>query len=235
MRLAKRLAAVARHVPPGAAVADIGTDHAYLPLYLVRKGIACRVIAGEVNPGPYEAARSAVRAGRVANRIDLRMGDGLQVVAPGEVDVVVVAGMGGRTITDILSAGRLVLARVRRLILQPMGDLAEVRRWLVDNGWRLADEEMVCEQGRYYVIIVAEPGREKVEDEFLLEVGPRLLEKRDATLQSYLRRRLNHINAVLAQMERARRPGWQEKRAGFALEAARIREVLENWQCRQRI
>lgn len=228
--LSKRLAAVAGHVPPGAVVADIGTDHAYLAIYLIETGSAEWVVAGDVNRGPYEAALANIRSRGLQHSIDLRIGEGLRVLRPGEVDVVVLAGLGGRTICNILGEGRPVLERLKRLVLQPMRDLAMVRGWLLENGWRLVDEEMVREDGHYYVIMVAEPGTEIIKDDFLLEVGPRLLEKRDPVLREFLTQRLTTINTVLQEIKNAMDDGVRYKAGRLCREAEKIREVLEQWR-----
>jgi tRNA (adenine22-N1)-methyltransferase len=228
--LSKRLAAVAGHVPQGAVVADIGTDHAYLAIHLIGEGRASRVVAGDVNRGPYEAAQANVRSRGLEQSIDLRIGDGLKVLKPGEVDVVVLAGLGGCTICNILDDGRPVLERLKRLVIQPMRDIALVRRWLLENGWRIADEEMVCEDGHYYVVIVAEPGAEIIKDDFLLEVGPRLLEKRDPVLHDFLVQRLSEIRAVLEEITKARGDGVGCKAGRLRQKAEKIKEVLEQWK-----
>lgn len=232
VKLSARLHAVARRVPTGAVVADIGTDHAYLPVFLVRTGLATRVIAGEAGRGPFKSARETVRSYGLDGQIEVRLGDGLQVLRPGEADTVVLAGMGGRTICAILSAGHAVLAGVERLLLQPMRDVPLVRRWLLENGWRLFDEEMVYEGGHYYVVIESRPGRERIGDPILLELGPRLLEKRDAVYHSYLQKKRNELKAVLAELQGAKGKRAAERYARLHREAVMLEEVLENWQSR---
>lgn len=229
VKLSERLAAIARRVPAGSTVADIGTDHAYLPVHLVGEGIARRAIAGEVGRGPYGTALDAVRTFGLDERIEVRLGDGLQVLSPGEADVVVMAGMGARTICGILAAGRPVLERLERLILQPMRDVPLVRRWLLENGWRLADEEMILEDGHYYVIIDSRPGREVIEDEVILELGPRLLEKRGVVFRGYLQKRLDEIKAVLKELQSARGKRGIKKISRLQREADIIKEVLDSW------
>lgn len=227
--LTARLAAVARQVPAGAVVADIGTDHAYLPVYLVREGIVPRALAGDVHRGPWQAALETVRSNGLEEYIDLRMGDGLKVLKPGEANVIVLAGMGGKTVCSILSAGKSVLEKAQRLIIQPMRDISLVRCWLGDNGWQMVDEEIVCEGRHYYVIIVAEPGLENINDKFLLEWGPRLLEKRDPVLHDYLLKRMREIGSVLVEIKKAQSTGAQEKVEVLQEEVKKIREVLEKW------
>ncbi|WP_027365805.1 tRNA (adenine(22)-N(1))-methyltransferase [Desulfotruncus alcoholivorax] len=225
--LSKRLAAVARHIPSGSVVADIGTDHAFLPVYLIQTGKAKKVLAGEVTPGPYHTARETVRSFKLEQQIDVRIGNGLAIMQPGEADVAVLAGMGGRTIISILIAGSEVLEAIKRLIIQPMRDVTVVRRWLVENGWCLADEEMVYEDGHYYVIITAEKGNEKIVDEFILNVGPRLLEKKDNILVDYLKKRFANIDVVLKRLDDAKSDEARLRASLLIKEKEKIREVLE--------
>ncbi len=234
VKLSARLACAARHVPAGSVVADIGADHAYLPVYLLENGIAGRVVAGEVSGGPYGIAAGAVRAAGLEDRIEVRLGDGLQVISPGEVNVVVLAGMGGRTICEILDSGRAVLDGLERLILQPMRDIPMVRRWLADNNWRIIDEEMVYEDSHYYVIIVAGPGREKITDS-ALELGPCLLENRSPVFHRFLLKKRADIAAVLNELQTARGTRAQEKISRLRREAEQIEEVLDHWPSGQKI
>ncbi|MFO7172150.1 MAG: class I SAM-dependent methyltransferase [Bacillota bacterium] len=155
--LPPRLQAVARWVLPGAPVADIGTDHGRLPVYLVQQGQVPRAVASDRLPGPLAAARRTVAAAGVADRVDLRLADGLAALQPGEVATVVVAGMGGLLMLKILAGRPEALRGVRRLVLQPNTDVEEVRRWLHAHGWRLVAEELAEDGGRFYVVLVAEP------------------------------------------------------------------------------
>ncbi|SHJ79641.1 tRNA (adenine(22)-N(1))-methyltransferase [Desulfofundulus thermosubterraneus] len=230
MRLAKRLKAIATYVPPGTVVADIGTDHALLPIYLVAKGICPKAVATELNAGPYRSARTAVHLQGLDGKIDVRQGDGLRPLLPGEAQVIVLAGLGGNTIRQILAAAPEVLAAVRRLILQPMVDAGDLRLWLVEEGWRLLDETLVVEDGHLYVILVAEPGREKVSDPFLLEIGPRLVEKKHPLLPAYLSKLMAEYQRVLKALVHSRSPRAEEKALEISDKMARIQEVLKEWQ-----
>lgn len=229
MELSKRLAALAGHVPAGEAVADIGTDHAYLPVYLIQQGISPWVVAGDINQKPFEAARLTVQSSGLEKCIDLRMGDGLSILKPGEVGVLVLAGMGGKSVCAIFAQGLSVLQQAQRLVIQPMRDIPLVRRWLVEHGWRLVDEEMVTEDGHYYVIIVAEPGRELNTDDFTLAVGPRLLEKKDAVLKEFLAGRVLAIRQILMEITRAESAVARSRAEQLKQETKQIEEVLGNW------
>lgn len=152
--LGPRLETVGSFVPAGARLGDIGTDHAYLPIALYEKGMIVKAVAVDVHKGPYESAKEAVGSRQLESVIDVRFGDGLQPVLPGEVDTLTLAGMGGRTMLEILNARPEVANLVSCLVLQPQGAEASVRHSLLDTGWLMQDECLVEEDGRVYVVMV---------------------------------------------------------------------------------
>ncbi|MDK2889193.1 MAG: tRNA (adenine22-N1)-methyltransferase [Thermoanaerobacter sp.] len=230
MRLTRRLAAIAAYVPPGVVVADIGTDHALLPIYLVAKGICPKAVATELNAGPYRSARTAVHLQGLDGKIDVRQGDGLRPLLPGEAQVIVLAGLGGNTIREILAAAPEVLAASRRLILQPMADAGDLRLWLAENGWRLVDETLVEDDGRLYVVMVAEPGPERVTDPFILEIGPRLVEKKHPLLPVYIHKLISECQHILKSLARSNSPRTENKSREIAARLVRLQEVLKKCQ-----
>lgn len=226
MELFGRLLAIAGFVSPGGVVADIGTDHARLPIYLVLSGNNPAAIASDINKGPYEAARQAVKFNKVEDKVQVRLGDGMRVLKPGEADVVVMAGMGGNTIRGIIeNTPTAVLDTVKRLVLQPMADAGELRLWLAQNGWLLADETLVKEEERIYSVIAAESGEEITGDKLLLEIGPRLVEKRDPLLPQYLHKLKGDYQRVLSALARTRNPDAQDKAIKLTAKLAKICEV----------
>lgn len=157
MHLDKRLQAVAAFVPNNCILADIGTDHAYLPVWLLEKGAISRAIAGDIAAGPCQAARTTVAMHGMAERVAVRQGSGLAVVRAGEVDCVAICGMGGSTIIAILEADLAVARSVQRLVLQPMAGAPSLRRWLSEHGWSIVGESLVDDEPHFYQIICAEP------------------------------------------------------------------------------
>ncbi|MTI81444.1 MAG: SAM-dependent methyltransferase [Firmicutes bacterium] len=204
--LNKRLLALASYVPRGKIIADIGTDHAYLPIYLVSTGIAPSAIAADVNEKPLGKARDNVSSNALTNRIDLRLGDGLQVISPGEAQVLLIAGMGGGTIKRILQQSPQVLTDIERIIMQPMGDEHYLRTWLINNGWKLVEETLVEEDERIYTVIVSEKGIEQLDDEIILEVGPRLVEKNHPLLPKLLKKLIGKYHRIVHGLEKSSRP-----------------------------
>lgn len=227
MKLTPRLAAIAELVQSGSIVADIGTDHAYLPVYLVQEQVSRRVIASDMNQAPLEQARETVAAFNCLQKIDLRLGDGLKAIQPADgVDTVIIAGLGGRTIAAILKAGQDRLAGVRRLILQPMNESGALRLFLAGNGYMLACESLVLEGRRLYEIILAAPGREDETDPFRLALGPRLLEKRPPLLPALIREKIRKLRIVRSSLQRARRKDISAKMREVETELSNLEEVL---------
>ncbi|MBP7331751.1 MAG: SAM-dependent methyltransferase [Firmicutes bacterium] len=227
MELAKRLAVAAAYVPAGSVVADIGADHAYLPIYLVKTGRCARVIATELRSGPFQSALRQVAEHKLESNIDLRLGDGLTVLKPAEAGVLVLAGMGGNTIREILAASPEILNTVKMLILQPQADPGDLRIWLAANGWKISDEQLVEEGGRIYVVISSAPGCEAVQDPLLLELGPRLAEKKDPLFGRYLEIIAGRYERALAGMRAANSAAAVEKARATENKLVRIRRIID--------
>ncbi|WP_366924181.1 class I SAM-dependent methyltransferase [Metallumcola ferriviriculae] len=200
MKLSLRLSTIAAYIPSGSKVADIGTDHAYLPVYLVKQGICPGVIAADIHNAPFQSALRTVESFCLGDKISVRLGDGLKVLRPGEVETIVIAGMGGNTMEQIFSRAPEVIKDVRRLVLQPMTDTEKIREWLWANGWILLDEDLVAEDGKLYEFLVAEPGREQPKDSL---IGPRLIEKRHPLLTKLLEQKEKQLAGILAGVSKS--------------------------------
>ncbi|RDU35403.1 tRNA (adenine(22)-N(1))-methyltransferase TrmK [Neobacillus piezotolerans] len=228
-QLSMRLEKVASFIPNGARVADIGSDHAYLPCYLAKQGRITSAIAGEVVEGPYKSAKRQVEATGLQDMIEVRLGDGLEVLEPGEADCITIAGMGGVLISEILEAGKNKLDGVNRLILQPNVGANSVREWLYRNGWELIDEEILEEDGKIYEILVAETGDPLApyhdELELGLIFGPFLLKRKEAAFLKKWSLEKENWRRVLSQLDNAqpsREVDWKKQEL-----AGKIRKVEE--------
>lgn len=186
-QLGERLRACAGFVRKGSRLADIGTDHAYLPVLLVEKGIAPFAIASDVNDGPIKRAAANIARAGLSDRIRTITADGLDGIAPGEVDDIVIAGMGGELIAAILSRAEWIRDRDCRLVLQPMSRAERLREWLCRNGFEIEDEKAVLDAGKYYSVICASYSGSLREDELFWH-GGRLLGKEDDISREYLKR-----------------------------------------------
>ena len=158
MELTPRLKKIADLIPQGSVVADIGTDHAYIPAYCVMQGISPKAFAMDVNEGPLKSAEQTVNQYGISHKVELRLSDGIEKLSPGEADVVVIAGMGGLLIESILKAHPEVLKEGTMLILQPMLAQKELREYLFSSGNAVTDEYLAVEGDKVYNIIVAKAG-----------------------------------------------------------------------------
>ena len=210
IELGERLTRVASFVPKGSKVCDVGSDHAYLPVYLIQNDQITSGIAGEVVEGPYLSAKQTVRDYRMENRIEVRLGDGLQILSKeDDITAVTICGMGGELISRILEAGYNGghLNGRERLILQP--NVAEhfVREWLMNHSYHIVEETVVEDNHRLYEIIVAEPVDKRVEyTELELKYGPILL-KESSALSVAKWNWLNRKNKeILEQLQKSKTP-----------------------------
>ena len=203
-KLSKRLEMVASFVPTGAIVADIGSDHAYLPCYLVHKGIATRAVAGEVVQGPYDSAVRQVRTEGLSDKITVRLADGLAAVEEADgVTAVTIAGMGGPLIVSILEKHPQALKTVTRLILQPNIHAKAIREWAVQHGWALQDEVILEEDGKVYEVLVLQRGSMDLTEAQTL-LGPKLMNtKSDVFVEKWSREVANwqRVQKAIASAE----------------------------------
>ncbi|MNQ83977.1 tRNA (adenine(22)-N(1))-methyltransferase [compost metagenome] len=245
VKLSKRLQMIADRVPKGSKVADIGSDHALLPTYLAQQGIIVAAVAGEVNPGPFEAAQRQVLESGLAKIIQVRSGDGLAVIEPGEVNVITIAGMGGSLMASILEAGKSKLAGVQHLILQPNVGEDHVRRWLLTNGWKLESEAILEEDGKIYEILTAVvaskeelaaldvlyeertlPGGCTVSKERLQQMGPYLMQEAPEVWFVKWEGELKKLAMIVSQLKLSTAEASMLKVEQVSQEMREIKEVL---------
>lgn len=186
MGLSKRMLMVSHMVSDGNAVADIGTDHAYVPIHLVRHGHSPRAIAMDINRGPLEKAQTNITIYGLEKLIETRLSNGLEKLFDDEVQTIIIAGMGGDLIVRILTDGSHALQTPKELILQPQSEWEKVRHALHQMGYRIEKEDMIEEDGKYYVAMRAIQGFQSYYDEFQYVFGDYLLRKKNSVLKEYL-------------------------------------------------
>lgn len=212
-KLSKRLQTIAQMVTTGNRLADIGTDHGFLPLYLLEQGRIPSALAMDVNEGPLERAKEHIENSDCKQYIETRLSDGLEKLIPGEVDTVVIAGMGGGLMVRILTRELCKLEGLKELILQPQSEQQEVRKCLADIGFSIVDEEMLIEDEKFYVVIRAVPvkgmsehSEARADDEnainTLLEnlYGPILLAKKHPVLKEWLEREIGICQDIILRL-----------------------------------
>ncbi|GFG41537.1 tRNA (adenine(22)-N(1))-methyltransferase [Streptococcus canis] len=196
--LSNRLAQVATYVPKGAKLLDVGSDHAYLPIFLVETNQISAAIAGEVVKGPYESALKNVTQSGFADHIQVRLANGLAAFEEADgVTAITICGMGGRLIADILEAGKEKLQGIERLILQPNNREDDLRTWLSANAFKIVAETIMTENDKYYEIIVAEPGQQALSARDL-RFGPFLGQAKSAVFVSKWQREVDKLQYALS-------------------------------------
>ena len=225
--LSMRLERVAANVPAGARLADIGSDHAYLPVALMRRGAITAAVAGEVATTPFRAAQRTVRDNGLEQQVAVRLADGLAAVEPHDgITAISLCGMGGETIRDILESGKVHLSGQERLILQPNGGEQPLRQWLMDNGYSIVSEELLQENRFYYEIIVAERTGPVLYSAEELYFGPLQMQARSPVFIAKWQRMLRQKHKTLASFEQARQAVPPEKLQEITQQASWITALL---------
>ena len=202
----ERIMTIFRMVSPGTVAADIGTDHGMVPVLLMKNGVVSRAVASDVRKGPLLRAKKLIEEEGLEDRIDCRLGDGLQTLSEHEADRVIIAGMGGGLIVRILEESEAIVRSTPEFVLSPHSDVPKVREYLFRNGFSVADEEMVLEDGKYYTVIRAVKagrGKEKDPDEQSLLFGPVLLKKRTPVFLGWLSAEEKKTREILEKLERS--------------------------------
>ncbi|WP_207867978.1 tRNA (adenine(22)-N(1))-methyltransferase TrmK [Pseudomonas sp. 58(2021)] len=225
--LSMRLERVSAHVPAGARLADIGSDHGYLPVALMRRGAIEAAVAGEMALTPFRSAERTVRENDLSQKITVRLADGLTAIEPQDaITAISICGMGGETIRDILEAGKVRLSGHERLILQPNGGEQPLRQWLMDNDYRILCEEVLRENRFDYEIIVAERGDPVTYTEEELYFGPHQLQARSPAFVTKWQHRLRHKQQTLNHFGRARHGVCEHKVQDLVRQVRWINDVL---------
>ena len=227
-KLSQRLKVVADFVPQNSRVADIGSDHAYLPVYLMKQKQIEFGIASEVAKGPLDNAIQEIKSEGLSDRIDTRLADGLLSVQPEDkIDCVTIAGMGGTLIKNILENGKSHLSGNELLILQPNVGEDRLRIWLMNNQYEISDETILREDGHTYEIIVAKKTDETVKyTEQEIKFGPFLLKQHSDVFVEKWENEIERIEMVIDQMNLAKHDKPVDKINSMKKEIEEIKEVL---------
>ena len=175
IRLSRRMKAVASMVTAGYTLCDVGTDHGYVPIALVQGNIIPKAIAVDINKGPLERANEHIRANGLTEQITTRLSNGLEAIHDGEVDSIVIAGMGGELVIHILTAGETVCRSAKELILQPQSEVSKVREYVRNTGYKIVDEDMILD-------------------------GPVLIKNGNPVLRKFLVREHHKLAAIMQQL-----------------------------------
>lgn len=227
--LSDRLELVASFVKPGSRVADVGTDHGFVPIALVKRGIAEKAFAMDVRPGPLSRAREHIGQYHLEEKIEVRLSDGVRELKAGEADTVIAAGMGGQLIVHILQDGRNLWKDVAHWILSPQSEPDKVRYFLQENGFFIEREAMVEEEGKYYVALDAVRGVMEPLSAWQALYGPRLLENRDPVLRRFLEREEKQCWQILTGLEGQKSRTAEARSRQLKEKLAWVEQCLKDW------
>ena len=225
MKLSRRLQTVASFVSPGSRIVDVGTDHGYIPIYLVQNAAAVHAIAMDIKKGPLDRAKAHIAQFHLEEQIETRLSDGLKELKPGEGDTVILAGMGGALTVRILQEGHLALNQIKEIILSPQSELDRVRKFLQANGFVIVKESMVCEENKYYTVMKAVKGNMNYRRYIDFKYGKLLLEEKNSVLREFLRKERKKLEEVKCALQNKnteaaqRRLGELEKELFAVMEA----------------
>lgn len=201
MKLSDRLQAIANFIPKNSLVGDIGTDHGYIPMYLIENGISKKVIASDVSQGSLNKTISYIDDLKYNEKINARLGDGLECFKPFEIDTVVIAGMGGLLIRDILNKDIKLTNTITNFIFQPMVASNDLREYLINNNFQIVDEDLVKEDDKYYEIIFAKKGKAIIDKEIYFEISKVIIEKKHPLLNEFIEHKIKLSTSILNNLE----------------------------------
>lgn len=220
--LSYRLDKIASMVPLCRILADVGTDHGFLPVHLVRENKAEFAYAMDINQGPLGRAKKHIEEAGLSERIKAVLSDGLKAELSPEPEVIVIAGMGGPLMVRILSEGEAYTKKAKALVVSPQSEPETLRHFLSQNHFRIEEEMMLQEDGKEYVVIRAVPGKERLslaQEKY----GPRLMEKKDDMLLA----RLSREEAFLGGLRERLGKGNTESARNRLGEISRELELIE--------
>lgn len=227
IKLTPRLKTIADEIEKGETMADIGTDHGFLPLYLWEMGVCPHVIMADISKGSLSKAEENCRSLHPDTAFDLRLGSGIEVLDTGEVEAVVIAGMGGILMTGILGADIEKSWSFKKLVLQPRNRIGQLRWWLYNNGFCISNEKLVRE-GKYICEVLTVVPREIAvtgdlgPDDIEYEFPHKLIDFKNELTEEYLNKKLNLEKMILKSMSQGR----QEEPARLRRQNYRV-EYLE--------
>ncbi len=228
MNLTDRLMKVASFIEKDTRVLDVGTDHGYIPVYLVENNISKKLIASDISGPSLKKTIDIVKERNLGNYIDCRLGNGLEVIEAFEIDGVILAGMGSLLMIDILENDKNITDSIKYFIFQPMVASKELRQYLLENKFTIIDEELAKEDDKFYEIIYAKRGEDFVKEDIYYDISHKLIEKKHPLLNEFIENKINYIENILLELKDKKTPKSIEKYKELTIKKAKYREVLDS-------
>lgn len=226
MKLSDRLLTIADFVPKNSIVIDIGTDHGYIPVYLIKNNISKKVIATDISEESLLKGITIIKEEFLEDKIETRVGDGFHVLKPFEADTAIIAGMGGPLIVDIIDKRKDISRTITNFILQPMVGSDKLRRYLYNNSFKIIDEKLVKEGENFYEIIYAKEGKQYVEKDIFFDIGKKLIENKDPLLEKFINYKIKGAKDILKKIENIRSVNAMERKKALQKKIDEYQEVL---------
>lgn len=230
MQLSERLSAIANMVKKGNRVVDVGCDHGYIPIWLVKQGWIPGAIAMDINKGPLLRAKDNIEQHGLSPYIETRLSDGVAALLAGEGDTLAIAGMGGPLTERILEQGADVLESIKEIILEPQSEIGHVRQYLQEHGYEITAEDMVFEDGKYYPIMKVVHGSMRPLQEVEAEYGPCLLQDRHSVLYKFLKHELTGAERLSQELSGVQSAGAERRMEKLRQEMGRIHHALSYYE-----
>lgn len=237
MQLSKRLMKVASFVTEGMVLADIGTDHGYIPIYLVQNKIIPKAIAMDINEGPIKKAGANIKEHNLEDKITTRLSDGLENLCENEADSVLIAGMGGLLTVKILEEGKKILKGVKELVLSPHSHIEDVRRHILNNGFVITYEDMVYDAGKYYTVIKAQRYIKHQSEEYTdaeYAYGKYICFLHNSTFKDYILKELDNYANLKKDLVNNDSDSACKRLEDINKKIRMIKEIMEGRECRCR-
>lgn len=226
-----RLIKIINMIENNSIVADIGTDHGLIPIFLSEKNIAKKIIASDISEKSLYKLIEKLNNSYLLDNIETRVSDGLGKYKPFEMDTIVISGMGGLLITDILKKDLTIAKSANNLILQANNSLYELRKFLHENGFKIIEEDDLFENDKYYQIIKTEVGLEKYENKYEYEFGKLLIEKKSKSLYEQLNRLIKINSNLIEDLKEIKNPNLKDRITELEEEIlyySKVRDLIED-------
>lgn len=224
-----RLECIVSMVNKCKTVADIGTDHGYVAEMLLKEGICQKVIATDLNKGPLNRAINYLTKVNLQDKCDFRLGSGLTVIEEGEAETIIIAGMGGDLISEIIDTSKNIAKSAKQLILQPMTAANSLRMYLLNNGF-IINDEMIVKENHFYFVMDAMDAKEEItyiQDSIYYEISKILLEKKDPVMLEYIKKVLNTNGKIIRSLEKTNNNEYNTKIEELKEKNAKIRKLIK--------
>lgn len=236
MKLNDRLKMIADKIPHCRTLIDVGTDHAYIPIYAMKNGLCEKALAVDLRAGPLKMAYDNIKRVQLENNIETRLGNGLEPILHEECDVIVIAGMGGILIKKILLISFEKVQKAQLLLLQPNNAANVLRKWLYESGFEIVEETLVLDAGKLYCLLSTKwTGRVVEKGHFAYYIGEKLFTGNDPLLRRYLSKKLNELEVIIAGRDRSDPAKGSEVKGMTGLDTAtcidirnRLHDYMEN-------